>query len=82
MVRRRAMANQMIQLLDSQMQILLVEMKVKQATQKGFRARMRESLRLLRLVAEGQASLWDKHIKQQYVMGRMMCVWGGQSWRK
>ncbi|KAL0174375.1 hypothetical protein M9458_030343, partial [Cirrhinus mrigala] len=64
MVRRRALGNQLTQLLDSQLQILRVEMRAQQATQKTFRARLREGARLLRLLAEGQTSLWDKHIKQ------------------
>ncbi|XP_067306926.1 uncharacterized protein si:dkey-103g5.4 isoform X3 [Pseudorasbora parva] len=64
MVRRRALGNQLTQLLDSQLQILRVEMRAQQSMQKTFRARLRESTRLLRLLAEGQTSLWDKHIKQ------------------
>ncbi|XP_067222021.1 uncharacterized protein si:dkey-103g5.4 isoform X3 [Chanodichthys erythropterus] len=64
MVRRRALGNQLTQLLDSQLQILRVEMKAQQAMQKTFRARLRESARLLRLLAEGQTSHWEKHIKQ------------------
>ncbi|XP_043114159.1 uncharacterized protein si:dkey-103g5.4 isoform X4 [Puntigrus tetrazona] len=64
MVRRRALGSQMIQLLDSQLQILRVEMRAQRAMQKTFRARLRESVRLLRLLAEGQTSLWDRHIKQ------------------
>ncbi|XP_026082104.1 uncharacterized protein LOC113058425 isoform X2 [Carassius auratus] len=63
MVRRRALGNQLTQLLDSQLQILRVEMRAQQAMQKTFRARLRESTRLLRLLAEGQTSLWDTHIK-------------------
>lgn len=74
MLRRRALGNQLTQLLDSQLQILRVEMRAQQAMQKSFRARMRESARLLRLLAEGQTSLWDKHIKQQYVMERQICI--------
>ncbi len=66
MVRRRALGNQLTQLLDSQLQILRLEMRAQQAMQKTFRARLRESVRLLRLLAEGQTSLWNKHIKQQY----------------
>lgn len=67
MGRRRALGNQLVQLLDSQLQILRVEMRAQQTMQKNFRARLRECLRLLRLIAEGQASLWDEHIQQQYV---------------
>ncbi len=66
MVRRRALGNQLTQLLDSQLQILRVEMRAQQAMKKTFRARLRESVKLLRLLAEGQTSLWNKHIKQQY----------------
>ncbi|XP_057207593.1 uncharacterized protein si:dkey-103g5.4 [Triplophysa rosa] len=64
MVRRRALGNQLVQLLDSQIQILRVEMRVQQTMQKNFRARLRECLRLLILLAEGQESLWDDRIKQ------------------
>ncbi|KAK7156390.1 hypothetical protein R3I94_006451 [Phoxinus phoxinus] len=67
MLRRRALGNQLTQLLDSQLQILRVEMRAQQDMQKTFRARVRESARLLRLLAEGQTSLWDKHIKQHVV---------------
>ncbi|XP_059389142.1 uncharacterized protein si:dkey-103g5.4 isoform X2 [Carassius carassius] len=70
MVRRRALGNQLTQLLDSQLQILRVEMRVQQAMQKTFRARLRESMRLLRLLAEGQTSLWDTHIKH-HVLERL-----------
>ncbi|XP_050984608.1 uncharacterized protein si:dkey-103g5.4 isoform X2 [Labeo rohita] len=64
MVRRRALGNQLTQLLDSQLQILRVEMRAQQVIQKTFRARLREGVRLLRLLAEGHTLLWDKHIKQ------------------
>ncbi|KAI2656226.1 Teneurin-4 [Labeo rohita] len=72
MVRRRALGNQLTQLLDSQLQILRVEMRAQQVIQKTFRARLREGVRLLRLLAEGHTLLWDKHIKQQYVMERQI----------
>ncbi|ROL53321.1 hypothetical protein DPX16_20431 [Anabarilius grahami] len=64
MVRRRVLGNQLTQLLDSQLQILRVEMRAQQAMQMTFRARLRESARLLRLLAEGQTSHCEKHIKQ------------------
>lgn len=67
MVRRRVMGNQLVQLLVGQIQILRVEMRAQQTMQKNFGARLRECLRLLRLLTEGQESLWDGHIKQQYV---------------
>ncbi|KAL1260729.1 hypothetical protein QQF64_008556 [Cirrhinus molitorella] len=70
MVRRRALGNQLTQLLDSQLQILRVEMRAQQAMQKTFRVRLRESGRLLRLLTEGPTLLWDKHIKQ-YVLERV-----------
>ncbi|XP_055052386.2 uncharacterized protein [Misgurnus anguillicaudatus] len=73
MVRRRALGNQVVQLIDSQLQILWVEMKAQQDMQKTFRARLRECLRLLRLHAEGQASLLDEHIKQ-HVQERVMVL--------
>lgn len=74
MVRRRALGNQLTQLLDSQLQILRVEMRAQQAMQKTFRARLRESARVLRLLAEGQTSHWEKHIKQQYVIKKHVSV--------
>ncbi|XP_056613166.1 uncharacterized protein si:dkey-103g5.4 isoform X2 [Triplophysa dalaica] len=64
MVRRRVMGNQLVQLLEGQIQILRVEMRAQQTMQKNFGARLRECLRLLRLLTEGQESLWDGHIKQ------------------
>jgi len=76
MVRRRALGNQLTQLLDSQLQILREEMRAQQDMQNTFRARVRESARLLRLLAESQTTLWDKHIKQQYVMERHIYLSG------
>ncbi|KAK3531764.1 hypothetical protein QTP70_028289 [Hemibagrus guttatus] len=68
--RRKVLGTQISQLLESQLQILRNESQSQHAMHKAFSALLREGFRLLMLVSDSQASLWNKHI-QQCVMDRV-----------
>ncbi|KAI4880393.1 hypothetical protein NFI96_018700, partial [Prochilodus magdalenae] len=64
MTRRKALGTQLAQLLDSQLQILRAELRPQHTMHKAFVVRLRECFRLLALLSDTQATLWDKHIQQ------------------
>ncbi|XP_058270321.1 uncharacterized protein si:dkey-103g5.4 isoform X4 [Hemibagrus wyckioides] len=68
--RRKVLGTQISQLLESQLQILQNESQSQHAMHKAFSPLLRECLRLLMLVSDSQASLWNKPI-QQCVMDRV-----------
>ncbi|XP_064159366.1 uncharacterized protein LOC135236767 [Anguilla rostrata] len=63
--RRRALAAQLGQLLDSQLQMLRAELRSQKEVHRGYGARLREALRLLEQISGGasslQGQLWDGH---------------------
>lgn len=67
MSRRKSLGTQLAQLLDSQLQILRAQLIPQHDVHKSFAASLRECFRLLALLSDTQASLWDKHIQQWYV---------------
>ncbi|KAJ8368257.1 hypothetical protein SKAU_G00082850 [Synaphobranchus kaupii] len=73
LARRRALAAQLGQLLDSQLQMLRAELRSQKEVHRDFGARLREALRLLDHISGGPVSshgqLWDKH--HQHVLQRV-----------
>lgn len=65
--RRKVMGTQISQLLESQLQILRNESQSQHDMHKAFSPLLRECFRLLMLVSDSQASLWNKNIQQWYV---------------
>ncbi|KAL7831745.1 hypothetical protein AOLI_G00292930 [Acnodon oligacanthus] len=64
MARRKALGTQLAQLLDSQLQILRAELRPQHTMHRAFAASLRECFRLLTLLSDNQATLWDKQIQQ------------------
>ena len=66
--RRRALAAQLRQLLDSQLQMLRAELRSQKEVNRDFGACLREALRLLEHISGGSLSLhgqlWDEHHQQ------------------
>ncbi|KAG9348574.1 hypothetical protein JZ751_002310, partial [Albula glossodonta] len=59
--RRKTLAAQLGQLLDSQLQVLRADLRSQREVHKDFGARLKEALRLLDQVSKGTGQLWDKH---------------------
>ncbi|XP_047676183.1 uncharacterized protein si:dkey-103g5.4 isoform X3 [Tachysurus fulvidraco] len=69
-VRRKCLGTQISHLLESQIQILQNESRSQHAMHKAFSPMLRECFRLLMLVSDNKAFLWNKHV-QQCVMDRV-----------
>lgn len=66
-VRRKSLGTHISHLLESQLQILQNESRSQNAMHKAFSPLLRECFRLLMLVSDNEASLWNKHVQQWYV---------------
>ncbi|XP_030633960.1 uncharacterized protein si:dkey-103g5.4 [Chanos chanos] len=62
MRRRRSLASQLVQLLDSQLHILQTELKAQRTVHRTFETCLRECIRHLGRISDSQESQWDKHL--------------------